>query len=113
MARKIQGREKPRTQRYKEGKLVKMLRTAPRRRHKREELVGVTGRRKQDQRRLKIPGSDTKALILDTQKRMKEYKANKPTEYKCGGKVKKMKKGGMVCRGGGAATRGLGYTRSG
>ena len=113
MARKVQGRKTQRTQRYKEGSLVKMLRTAPRRRARRDELVGVMGRRKQDQRRLKIPGSDDKALILDTQKRMKEYKANKPTEYKCGGKVKKMKSGGMVCRGGGAATRGMGYTRSG
>jgi hypothetical protein len=113
MARKRQGRDQERTQRYKEGRLVKALRTPVRRRHKREELVGVTGRRKQDQRRLKISGSDDKALILDTQKRMKEYKANKPTEYKCGGKVKGYKKGGMVCRGGGAATRGLGFTRNG
>ena len=113
MARKRQGRDQERTQRYKAGGVAGAVNTARKRRLKREELVGVVGRRKQDQRRSAIPSSDSKARTLDTMERMKEYKAKKPTEYKCGGKVKKMKSGGMTCRGGGAATRGMGYTRSG
>lgn len=36
-----------------------------------------------------------------------------PKPMKCGGKVKKMKTGGKVCRGGGAAKRGLKFSRNG
>ena len=66
--------------------IKKKIRTPYRRRAKRDALVGQQARRKQDQRKLSARGS---------KERMAEYK--------------KMAHGGKVCRGGGAATRGLGF----
>ena len=41
-----------------------------------------------------------------------KYAPGGKTKMKCGGKVKRMAKGGQ-CRGGGAATRGMKYGRNG
>jgi hypothetical protein len=112
MARKVQGRKNPRNQRYAEGGIMDRLRKPYKRRAKRDELVGRVNRRKQDQRKL-AAAKDPKASTKETMRRMKEYKEGVQSEYKSGGKVKGYKKGGMVCRGGGAATRGLGFTRNG
>ena len=73
--------------------IKKKIRTPYTRRAKRDALVGKQARQKQDQRKLSAKGS--KQRTAATMQRMSEYK--------------KMAHGGKVCRGGGAATRGLGF----
>ena len=112
MVRKKAGRKQEPAQRYAGGGVMEKLRKPYKRRAKRDELVGRVNRRKQDQRKL-AAGSDPKKSTAETMRRMAEYKAGVQSEYKGGGKVKKMKAGGKVCRGGGAAKRGLKFGRNG
>jgi len=77
-------------------KLQKKLGAPGRRKAKRVKLVGFKASNDQDRRRLAATSS--KQRTAATMDRMAAYK-----------KAEKMAHGGQVCRGGGAATRGLGF----
>jgi hypothetical protein len=116
MARKVQGRENQRSQRYAGGGLIKKandrIEKKQRRLKKRTKLVGKEGVIKQNSRNFneKVKGAFSKD---DTVSKAKGREAVKRVgEYKKG-KVTKMASGGQVCRGMGCATHGGKFGKDG